>query len=336
MSLDSKFVIIPGAQKAGTTTLHKLITQHSKIAPLTRESGKPIKEPNFFSMEPSCVDENIGWYRSLTSSKPVLQVDASTHYLVSPKTPDLIKKYLDGDVKVVVTVRDPIERSISGFFQQKKKTPPTDQRDLNKIVEKLWGIESERIYDTENVHIKQAVKNGKVNDYLESRLSSNRPFKVNHQDNLMPFKYIQNSIYSKYIGRYKEFNVKVVCFEEMVEEPQKVMSSVFEFLGLSTENVSITHSNPTRVPDKKKRIYTRVSRALRRNRFISSVLELKFIEKIKQRVRPSWMNSEEARGNMISTESREMLRELLAPEYRYWSGRSEDIVQYWDQEKTSV
>lgn len=170
MHLDSNFIVIPGAQKAGTTTFHRLLTQHSQINSLVRENGKSLKESVFFAMKPQCVADNFDWFRSLLRNGESTYVDASPQYLMSPQAPRLIHKYLGADTKVIVTIRDPVDRCISSFLHQKSRNPPTDKRSLDKIVQRIWRSQKLGLVEAENAEVYEAKKSNKISGiYLEKK-----------------------------------------------------------------------------------------------------------------------------------------------------------------------
>ena len=79
-------VIIPGARKAGTSSLHAALAAHPGVV-----AGR-YKETQFFALDEETVEANIQWYLGLfgdrreTDNRTI--VDASTFYLDERAGPD--------------------------------------------------------------------------------------------------------------------------------------------------------------------------------------------------------------------------------------------------------
>ena len=116
-------LLIVGAAKSGTTSLHNYLNQHPDIFMCSP------KEPHFL------INKEIGTkrihngvidlkdYKSLFGEKDHLKYrgESSVMYL---SFPDLaiknIKHYLDDDVKIIIMLRNPIERAYSGYQHVKR------------------------------------------------------------------------------------------------------------------------------------------------------------------------------------------------------------------------
>jgi hypothetical protein len=108
------FLII-GAAKAGTTSLYYYLRQHPDIF------MSAVKEPRYFWQEGLAEGrlEIFGreayerLFRDVTSQRAV--GEATTHYLNSPTAPERIAADLP-DVKVIVSLRNPVERAYSSYL----------------------------------------------------------------------------------------------------------------------------------------------------------------------------------------------------------------------------
>ena len=102
-----------GTQKGGTTTLHRLLGTHPDVFLPT------CKEVHFF-------DQNHGageaWYRNHFTNAQPQQVcgEITPFYLFHPDVPGRIHKMLP-KVRMVVLLRDPVERTISQLFHARKR-----------------------------------------------------------------------------------------------------------------------------------------------------------------------------------------------------------------------
>jgi len=112
--------IIVGAPKAGTTSLYHYLSEHPDVF-----MSEP-KEVNFFSKEEiesqglyyadfkaKSMVEYEGLFNGVTTQKAI--GEGSVSYLFYPKTPQKIKEALP-EVKVIMLLRDPIERAFSHYL----------------------------------------------------------------------------------------------------------------------------------------------------------------------------------------------------------------------------
>tara|TARA_R110002096_G_scaffold206808_3_gene393074 strand:- start:364 stop:1206 length:843 start_codon:yes stop_codon:yes gene_type:complete len=120
-----------GAQKAGTTTLAHLLNQHPDIV-----LSDP-KEPGYF-VDPETRGE--AWYRScFPPALPAVLLDASTGYTMAPvqqggqdAVPARIKA-VSPDAKFIYVLRDPVDRTISAYWHDKRSGHPLG--DLRQAVD---------------------------------------------------------------------------------------------------------------------------------------------------------------------------------------------------------
>lgn len=105
------FLII-GAQKAGTTSLAKYLSQHKSILPPKE------KEFNFFNLDQnyqkgkSYYESNLNRYRN--PFKPRISFEATTHYLYLPHVAQRIYSY-NPNFKLIILLREPSERDYSAW-----------------------------------------------------------------------------------------------------------------------------------------------------------------------------------------------------------------------------
>ncbi len=111
-----------GAQKAGTTWLYKQLSKHPEVS-----MGK-CKEINFFNDRYSLYTHHpiknykkgIKWYiEQLAPEEGKVNGDISPNYLWDEKAAKRIHKHFP-DVKIIVMLRDPIERAYSHFLHANK------------------------------------------------------------------------------------------------------------------------------------------------------------------------------------------------------------------------
>jgi hypothetical protein len=109
--------VILGAQRCGTTSLHKLLTRHPGI-------GAPVlKEVRYFDLH---FAEGEAWYRSHFPTRMTARMlahraggryitgEASPDYLPHPHAAERLSRLLP-DARLVIMLRDPVERAYSHF-----------------------------------------------------------------------------------------------------------------------------------------------------------------------------------------------------------------------------
>lgn len=97
-----------GTQKGGTTTLHQLLRRHPGIF------LPPSKELHYFTVHYA---EGVSWYASHYAEAPLhcRCGDITPYYLFHPQAPGRIRDLLP-NVKLIVLLRDPVERTLSQYF----------------------------------------------------------------------------------------------------------------------------------------------------------------------------------------------------------------------------
>lgn len=115
-------LVVIGAAKCATTSLHRYLDSHSDI------SMSPVKEPQFFQ-DPDGEDW-LGYYRAQFDPTARITGESSTMYSRHPAIPGVPQRMAARipDAKLVYMVRDPIERAISSFVEE--RTHDNDFRTL--------------------------------------------------------------------------------------------------------------------------------------------------------------------------------------------------------------
>ncbi len=120
--------LILGAQKAGTTWLYDMLQQHPQI------QMSPVKEIFYFS-DAANYERGPEWYAAhFAAAQPGrLTGEACVHYLYDtvrrnrrepaagyPPLPELVARDLP-DVKLIVCLRDPVQRALSAYYHHLRK-----------------------------------------------------------------------------------------------------------------------------------------------------------------------------------------------------------------------
>ena len=124
-----EFIVI-GAAKCGTTALWKYLDAHPGVY------MSYVKEPRYFTRfggglargemddqmpRAGTYDQGLDWYVALfdEAAPGTVRGEASTVYAVAPDAPALIRAY-NPDVRLILMVRDPVERMHSHYWQERK------------------------------------------------------------------------------------------------------------------------------------------------------------------------------------------------------------------------
>jgi len=102
------FVVI-GAQKAGTTSLFRYLSEHPGVTP------PRMKEIHFFDLH---WVRGVGWYQAHFPLNlwggPPFTGEASPYYLFHPRVPERMARILPG-ARVLALLRNPVDRALSHY-----------------------------------------------------------------------------------------------------------------------------------------------------------------------------------------------------------------------------
>ena len=195
-------LLIVGAAKSGTTSLHNYLKQHSDIF------MSDHKEPHFFINNEigtnripkgiSKYDDYIALFKN--SESYWYRGESSAMYL---QFPDIsiknINKYLNDDVKIIIMLRNPIERAFSGYQHVKR-----------------YNV-------MENLDFEDAIKE------CENRYFINTNFTPSSR-------YINIGLYYTMVKKFKDNfgeNMHIVIYDDFIADTQNELSKIFSFLNIS-------------------------------------------------------------------------------------------------------
>lgn len=201
-----------GAARCGTTSVHAFLHGHPEAFVPER------KELHFFSLgrigSPHCRIRTAAEYASYFEGSDCAQVrgEISPSYLWIPGTAQAIKKLLP-NVKLLVMLRDPVERAISDFQYSWKNG--LNRRPFDEFVRKGMA----------------ALRAG----HLEAQ-----PF---HPSAIL-WKGLYAQQLKEYLGVFSSESLGVFLLEDLRQAPATIASDICRFLGLpSSDAPSISHTN---------------------------------------------------------------------------------------------
>ena len=194
-------LLIVGAAKSGTTSLHNYLKQHPDIFMSNH------KEPHFLINNEIGVNRipkginNLQDYSNLFSNgaSHKYRGESSAMYLQFPEIAiKNIDRYLDEDVKIIIMLRNPIERAFSGY-QHVKRYNLDEDLDFEDAIEI-----SEQRYFTNN--------------------------------NITPAsRYIHIGMYNEFVRKFKtkfKTNVHIIIYKDFINNTNQELSRLFSFLGI--------------------------------------------------------------------------------------------------------
>ena len=202
------FLII-GSQKAATTTLHSYLSKNTNI-----QSSK-IKETQFFNMN---YDRGIKYYKSCFPIKrnDKLTFETTPDYIDHPLAPKLCHQLLP-NVKLIVTLREPVERAFSHFnFVQG------------------YSNEEKEISFEEGLKLEQTRINKAFDLIYSDRYNSARMFSN--------YGYLRKGEYANHIINWLEYypieNFHFVDFKDIINDINAVTHKICNFLKIPFQEVS--------------------------------------------------------------------------------------------------
>ncbi len=205
------FLVI-GSQKAGTTSLHRVLDQHPEVFVPQK------KELNFFFLEDEYRKGLTYYERCFESDVPGIKArgEASPGYICHPEAPRRIREAIP-DVKLLLTVRNPIDRAYSQYWDNRRQL--AEPSTWEQAVEPLLADPHFVPEDGRRGYISRGV--------------------------YMP--YIR-----RYLDLFPREQLLVVVLDDLAADPHAVHRRIFEFLGVDPEiqiggekrNPAATFSNP--------------------------------------------------------------------------------------------
>jgi hypothetical protein len=192
-------IIIVGTMKGGTTILHDYICTHPRVVPGAQ------KEIHYFTLYPT---KGVEWYLEQfpARAEETLSIDSSPTYFdvaSGPTIPAWIKRDAPR-ARIILIVRDPVERAISHF------------QHFRTIVSK------------------EAFADIDINEFFSRPIS--RCYTLQHPTDMNLRHVLMFSLYDEKFGNYAHVfgreNVLVVTNEGLRAEPTATMRRVFEHCRL--------------------------------------------------------------------------------------------------------
>lgn len=188
----NSFII--GVQKAGTTTLDDWLSQHPQVY-----CYDSLKDVHLFGLlENDAIEKKLLQEPSVYKNEPVV-LQSAVNYIFYPEFLKAIKEYNPG-AKLVVIIRNPVDRAISAYSYFKKML--REKRDIKEAL----------LYEP----------------------AVTIPFSKDNND----FTYIEHGLYYRQIKACLDLfdpqQLLVLDYDEMVKQPEMLTKKIFSFLQVDT------------------------------------------------------------------------------------------------------
>lgn len=197
------FLVI-GAQKAGTTSLFNWLIEAGIVqSPLVKEVG-------YFDSRWHWPINYRGYFRARQADCTI--GEATPSYLAFPEVPERVATVLGAKCKIIIVLRDPVGRSISHYFHERR-----------------LGFEKRDMYDA------MIEEDRLISEAFDTRTSaSRRRFILTHCS------YVYRSNYSQriapWLAQFEKDDIKIIKSEDMFMNPGDTVEQVANFLSVKARN----------------------------------------------------------------------------------------------------
>lgn len=242
MSLPNTILI--GAQKAGTTSLYDWLAQHPNIF-----ADKGMKDYNFFAND-EIYEEGLKWFEKAFKNHKNEEVILHGHvnYIYfSDISASRIRK-LNKNSKIIVVLRDPIQRAYSAYWDAKK-------------------VAKENASSFE-----EAIK--KEITYLQDGTLNERA----------TLTYIDHGYYAKQLSIFYNYfekeQIKIILFDDLVKNSSEVLKETFTFLEVeNTFNPNFSVKNEAGLP--RSIIIQKILQSIKMPKILRKILPINLISSVK-------------------------------------------------------
>ena len=269
-------LLIVGAAKCGTTSLHNYLKQHPDIF-MSKQ-----KEPHFL------INSDIGEdrihkaitvledYEDLFKTDSIYKYkgESSVMYLAFPEfSIKNIKKYLDPDVKIIIMLRNPVERAFAGYLHNLRYNP------------------------SENLSFEEAFEKSEARYYQERDITPDTRYL--HVGNYY-------SQVESFISMFND-NVLVIMYEDYVNDIDLCLANVFDFLDIDKISVDTSRRHMVGGWIFKRKFLRNL--LIPKNNFKSLIKSLLPNKKIRKAIKQKIMNMSTVENPSISKDMHKKLTE---------------------------
>tara|TARA_B100000768_G_scaffold31666_1_gene30140 strand:+ start:3513 stop:4415 length:903 start_codon:yes stop_codon:yes gene_type:complete len=269
-------LLIVGAAKCGTTSLHNYLKQHPDIF-MSKQ-----KEPHFL------INSDIGEdrihkaitvledYEDMFKTDSIYKYkgESSVMYLAFPEfSIKNIKKYLDPDVKIIIMLRNPVERAFAGYLHNLRYNP------------------------SENLSFEEAFEKSEARYYQQRDITPDTRYL--HVGNYY-------SQVESFMSMFND-NVLVIMYEDYVNDIDLCLANVFDFLDIDKISVDTSRRHMVGGWIFKRKFLRNL--LIPKNNFKSLIKSFLPNKKIRKAVKQKIMNMSTVKNPSISKDMHKKLTE---------------------------
>tara|TARA_B100001175_G_C19468104_1_gene620236 strand:- start:554 stop:1462 length:909 start_codon:yes stop_codon:yes gene_type:complete len=292
--------LIVGAAKSGTSSLHNYLHEHPEVfMPSYNREGMKVKEPRFLIKD--LVQHrlhngvwNFEEYQSLFSDvreEKVIGESTVLYLYYYQHAIKNIKYYLGEEVKIIIMLRNPIDRAYSAFQ-----------------------------------HVSRGLK--ETNSFEESlEIEKGR---LERETNLTPMvMYKEMGMYYSMVKAYKDSfkNIHIVFYEDFRDNIALEMNKVYSFLGIS-KDINVNLNKRYNVGGKKWK-NKKSKHFFMKDNWAKSILKSITPKKIRQEIRNKLVNLSTKEVEEMKKETRKMLNNYFQEDIKKLSELLNKDLQHW-------
>ena len=296
MALPNLFIV--GTAKSGTTSLHNYLHQHPNVFMCNP------KEPHYLINQEIGINRipvgitNFIEYTDLFSEgeDKKYRGESSVMYLMYPEIViPKIKDQFGEDSKIIIMLRNPVERAYSGFQHVKRYNVKENYPEFKPA----WDISEKRYFD--------------------------------HDEMTPASRYKELGLYYKQVKSYLEQfkNVHIIIYDDYKKDFQKEMNKVFDFLEI--ENMKVNDGEKHMVggwqwEDEK------MKKLMIKKNLLKSFLKIIFpFKSLQQKIRQQIQNRKTVKVKEVSSEDKKMLQDFYREDVQQLSELLNRNLNFWTE-----
>ena len=288
-------LLIVGAAKSGTTSLHNYLNQHRDVFMCNP------KEPHFLINNeigiqriPVGVSEKIVYEKLFLAGEDLkYRGESSVMYLMYPEIViPKIKEYLGNEVKIIIMLRNPVERAYSGYQHVKRYNIKEDIPEFKDA----WDVSEKRYFS--NPRMTPASRYKELGLYFNQVKS-----------------YLEN------------LNTHIIIYEDYKLDFQNEMNKVFDFLEINRMEINSEQQHMVGGWQwQNQKVKSLMTRKNLLKSFLKIIIPFKSVRKL---IRQKIQDRNSADVPPISIEDKNMLKDYYKDDVRKLSGLLGRDLNYW-------
>jgi hypothetical protein len=288
-------LLIVGAAKSGTTSLHNYLNQHNDVFMCNP------KEPHFLINDeigiqriPIGISDKIAYEKLFLEGEGLkYRGESSVMYLMYPEIViPKIKEYLGNEVKIIIMLRNPVERAYSGYQHVKRYNIKEDILEFRDA----WDVSEQRYFS--------------------------------NPDMTPASRYKELGLYYNQVKSYLEnFNTHIIIYEDYKLDFQNEMNKLFDFLEINRMEINSEQQHMVGGWQwQNQNVKFLMTRKNLLKSFLKIIIPFKTVRKL---IRQKIQDRNSTHVPTISIEDKNMLKDFYKDDVRQLSELLERDLNYW-------